>query len=74
MDAELIKNAKECAQEQGKSLSQLVADYFYALRAINKKDNKIKQNLPITTSLRGILKDAPISIKEYKDHLEKKYL
>jgi hypothetical protein len=70
LEDELIKQAKEHAKEQGKSLSQIVADYF----TIFTKQNKKQKIAPITQSLIGILKDSSLDEKDYKKHLEEKYL
>ncbi len=70
LEDELIKQAKEHAKEQGKSLSQIVADYF----TVFTKKNTKQKNAPITQSLIGILKDSSLDEKDYKKHLEEKYL
>lgn len=72
MDDSLIKRAKKYAREKGVSVSRLVANYFSALGelpASNEEDLP-----PITTSLSGILKDTDLDEKDYKKHLEEKYL
>lgn len=70
LEDELIKQAKEHAREQGKSLSQIVADYF----TVFTKENKKQKIAPITKSLIGILKDSNLDEEDYKKHLEEKYL
>ncbi len=70
LEDELIKQAKEHAKKQGKSLSQIVADYFTIFTIKNKK----QKIAPITQSLIGILKDSSLDEKDYKKHLEEKYL
>lgn len=69
----LINRAKVYAKKHGKSVSQIVGDYFSLL---NNKivSTKIKSTLPLTNSLRGVLKGINISEKDYKKHLEDKYL
>ena len=72
IDADLIKTAKKYAENSGKSVSQLVSDYFYLLD--KKKIKKSEQLGPIVTSLRGSLKNSGIDKKDYKKYLEDKYL
>ena len=69
----LINRAKVYAKKHGKSVSQIVGDYFSLL---NHKivESKIRPSLPLTNSLRGVLKGINISEKDYKKHLEDKYL
>lgn len=73
METELIQNAKAYAAVHGKSLSQLVADYFSELTSQSTPEEKLP---PLTQSLRGILSGAGKELDEesYKQHLEDKYL
>lgn len=73
MEAELVKNAKEYAASHGKSLSQLVADYFSTLLETSENAEKLP---PLTQSLKGMLSTSDHSVNEddYKKHLEDKYL
>lgn len=70
MDEALIEQAKRYAKEQGKSLSQVVADYFSAFTHTPEK----KPLAPATQSLLGIMKDNPLDEADYKQHLENKHL
>lgn len=85
MDEELVEQAKAHAQEQGKSLSKMVADYFRLLMLVGSEaaekpvkvvpENKLP---PITASLVGILAHVEEyqerSDKEiYHDYLQEKY-
>lgn len=70
LDDRLIEQAKAYAREKGRSLSQVVADYFHLL---NTKTIHDKKTPPITASLRGLLKDAGIDEKEYRKYLEGKF-
>ncbi len=72
MDPLLIKEAKIYAKQHGKSVSQIVMDYFSLLSRV--KDSREPLSLPLTKSLRGVIKGAHISEKDYKKHLENKYL
>ncbi|MGI9282053.1 MAG: DUF6364 family protein [Endozoicomonas sp.] len=72
MEAELVEYAKEYAANHGKSLSQLVADYFNAL--IDESDTTEKLP-PLTQSLKGAMAGSVVSTEEdYKEYLEDKYL
>ncbi len=72
LDDHLIKSAKKYSAQSGKSVSRIVSDFFVII-----KNEKLKKSSPVTPtvqSLRGILKDAGFSEKDYKIHLEEKYL
>ena len=70
MDDRLIANAKEYAASVGKSLSQLVAEYFAAnLSATAPRPSQT----PRVTKLRGSLKDSGIDADDYLNHLEEKH-
>ncbi|MCV2216554.1 DUF6364 family protein [Thauera sp. Sel9] len=68
MDARLIEQAKEQARLSGKSLSQLVADYFVQLG-----EAPLQQPLPpVVRALKGALKgrqDMPDE-QDYRRHAE----
>jgi hypothetical protein len=70
LESELIELAKAHAKQQGKSLSQIVADYFMIFTT---KSKKLKIS-PITQSLIGIIKIKDLDENDYKKHLEEKYL
>lgn len=72
LEEELIKSAKNHANNIGKSVSQMVADYFYLL---DKKSFKKPVKLtPIVKSLKGSLKNTDVNEDDYKSYLENKYL
>lgn len=72
LDRHLIEEAKSEAANRGKSLSQMVADFFETL---SHQPTKTRDELPpITRSLWGALKDSELSEADYKAHLRKKYL
>ncbi|MBL3591848.1 MAG: antitoxin [gamma proteobacterium endosymbiont of Lamellibrachia anaximandri] len=66
----LIQQAKNYAKQHGKSLSQVVTDYFKIL--INKAEGA--ETPPVTQSLIGIMESSDVDIDDYKRHLEEKYL
>lgn len=72
IDEKLIKAAKKYSASKGKSVSRLVSEYFQAL--VNEKLNEEENLTPTVKSLKGILKGKKISEKDYKKHLEEKYL
>lgn len=79
MDEEAIAQAKAVAQAQGKSVSQLVADYFVVLSEVNQlQAEKGQMALPeITKGLRGVMKQAVqpgLDEADYKQHLLDKHL
>ncbi|HYX09678.1 MAG TPA: DUF6364 family protein [Bacteroidales bacterium] len=72
LDDSLIRRAKKHAKQQGTSVSQMVADYF---ALIETEQPSTDHGLPpITASLAGILKNQEVQEKDYKKHLEEKYL
>lgn len=62
IDKKLISFAKHYASQSGKSLSQLVAEYFNLLE--NVVPEKKMPVTPITRSLIGVLRDSRISEKD----------
>lgn len=71
LDDELIEEAKSYAASTGKSVSQIVADYFKLLTT--KKPKQTLSSAPVTQSLRGLLRGVKIDEKDYRRHLEKKH-
>lgn len=69
LEDSLIEHAKEHARLSGKSLSQMVADYFSQL---DKRATPAPLP-PVTTALRGALASAPVDEQDYRDYLEGKY-
>ncbi len=90
LDEDLIARAKSYAQQQDRSLSQLVADYFAHLTVKSTAASKtrpagnqaVQAPGPITAGLRGALLPAtgkvpgktPKGRDDYRAHLEEKYL
>ena len=72
LDEALIKKAKAQAQKRGKSVSQLVADYFAVLDAVKEKPKEEKYG-PITESLRGALRGASVDKDDYYRYLAEKH-
>src|SRR5512133_3140506 len=72
LEDQLIEQAKAYAAQAGKSVSQVVADYFKMLTS--EKTTTITQSTPITKSLRGLLRESKLDEKDYKKYLEEKHL
>ncbi|HWR59556.1 MAG TPA: DUF6364 family protein, partial [Thermodesulfovibrionales bacterium] len=62
LEEELIAYAKEYASRTGKSVSQIVADYFKVLE--NRKGRPLPPSAPITRSLRGLLRNTGLDEKD----------
>ncbi|MFA7404803.1 MAG: DUF6364 family protein [Pelobacteraceae bacterium] len=72
LEDQLIEQAKSYAAQVGKSVSQVVADYFKMLTT--EKTKPTLPTTPITKSLRGLLRESRIDEKDYKKYLEEKHL
>jgi hypothetical protein len=72
LEEQLIEQAKTYAARAGKSVSQIVADYFKLLTSDKKKF--LPPSAPITHSLRGLLRESKLDEKDYKKYLEEKHL
>lgn len=70
MEENLIQKAKRYAEKSGKSVSQLVADFFSALGNYSQDDSLS----PNVRALKGVLKESSSSKEDYRKHLEDKYL
>ena len=71
LEAQLIAQAKSYAALAGKSVSQIVADYFKLLSS--KKKEPLPLSPPLTQSLRGLLRGAKLDEKDYQKYLEEKH-
>lgn len=70
LDEKLIEGAKRHSQESGRSISQLVADFF----AIIETPTGHVDVTPRVRSLRGVLAGHGLDDSDYRRHLEDKYL
>lgn len=71
VDSRLISRAKAHAQLTGKSVSQLVADYFAIMDTpISSEANELP---PITRELYGALANKSVDEADYHAYLEEKY-
>ena len=69
LDDKLIASAKRHSAESGRSISQLVADFF-ALIDTQGGDAEIT---PRVRALRGVLAGAGLDESDYRRYLEEKY-
>ena len=72
LDDELINRAQSYAKKSGKSVSQIVADYFSLLDA--KPELDTSEFTPLVRLLKGSLTGAKVDEKEYHKYLDEKYL
>jgi hypothetical protein len=62
---------KQWAKKHNESMSQLISDYLLRLRKIEESPFDIT---PIVDRLSGVIKGSRVTPKDYKKHLEEKYL
>ena len=72
LDDELIDQAKDYAARSGKSVSQVVADYFRLLPPA-KAQTGTPASTPLTDSLRGLLRGAALDEEDFRRHLLEKH-
>ena len=72
LDDDLIKRAKSHGRQVGKSVSQMVADYFRLLDATGEPPATDRPT-PKVESLRGLLKGTRLDEDAYRRHLEDKH-
>ena len=70
LEEQLIERAKAHAKKRGKSVSQMVAEYFVLL----DRDDQPETLAPLTRSLHGALGGAAVYEDTYRRHIEEKYL
>ena len=71
MEEELIERVKRYAKRTGKSVSQLVADFFAGLVMAAEDDSSYIS--PKVRSLRGSLKGTGVDRDDYGKHIREKY-
>ncbi|OGV69819.1 MAG: hypothetical protein A3K19_28870 [Lentisphaerae bacterium RIFOXYB12_FULL_65_16] len=71
MEDGLVRQAKREARRRGKSVSQMVAEYF---RSLARRPDSGGTLPPVTASLMGVLKGRGLSEPDHKRHLREKYL
>ena len=70
LDGELIARAKRHSADTGRSVSQLVADFFSLIEA---QDPGVEVT-PRVRALRGVLAGSGLDEDDYRRHLEIKHL
>ncbi len=72
LDDSVIRKAKKIARKRGTSVSRIFSDYI----SETEDEQKLDDLGEITVSMIGALRGVKIGDirKEYRDHLEKKYL
>ena len=70
LDSGLVQTAKSEANRRGKSVSQMVGEFFDALTSRRHEGPVLP---PITASLVGILKGRGGSESDYRKHLREKH-
>ncbi len=73
LDDELVRRAKKHAKKRGKSVSQLVADYFAILDEPIGEERE-EEMTPLVRSLAGVLEGYDVSEKDYYEYLGRKHL
>lgn len=71
LDDQLIADAKQHARQSGKSLSQMVAEYFVAITSPQAVEDELT---PTVSRLKGALAEAKVDRDDYRAYLEGKYL
>lgn len=69
LDDKLIARAKRHSADSGRSISQLVADFFALIDARDRS----AEITPRVRSLRGVLAGSALDESDYRRHLEEKY-
>jgi uncharacterized protein DUF6364 len=72
LDARLVNKAKAYAKRSGKSVSQMVADFFSMLGSPPEQDEP--KWTPTVRSLKGVLRGTGVSIEDYRRHIREKHL
>lgn len=70
LEAAVIKRAKRYAKNSGKSLSQMVSEYFEHLE---RPRMPVKKLGPITHKLKGALLKSGVDETDYRSYQEQKY-
>lgn len=71
LDDSLINRAKHAAEKRGKSVSQMVSEFFDSLDGGAQTKSVYP---PITSALLGALRGKFLSKDDYRRHLRDKYL
>lgn len=72
VEESLILQAKSYAKANGKSVSQIVAEFFTVLSSKSMDNPKTKAK-PVTAKLLGCMANSTLDENDYKEHLLSKY-
>ena len=70
LDDQLVRDAKQYARRAGKSLSQMVAEYFSAVTAPEAVSCELT---PVVSRLKGSLAGSKVDLGDYRAYLEEKH-
>ena len=75
LEEQLIHRAKDNARRSGRSVSQLVADYFALLESLSPAEAACEEDRlpPLTLSLYGVLADSGLDEADYGRYLDEKH-
>ncbi len=74
LEEQLIQSAKAHALASGKSVSQMVAEYFSLLGSPRGTQPLPQPIAPRVAKLKGVLKGTAADREDYRRYLEEKYL
>lgn len=70
LDGRLVRHAKQYAERSGKSLSQMVAEYFSAITSPKGSPSELT---PAVSKLKGALEGTGVAPEDYGAYLEEKH-
>lgn len=70
LDERLVRHAKQYAEQSGKSLSQMVAEYFSAVTSPAEPPSELT---PAVSELKGALAGTNVGPEDYGAYLEEKH-
>ncbi|MBC8179916.1 ribbon-helix-helix domain-containing protein [candidate division KSB1 bacterium] len=72
LEKNLVQRAKKFSKKTGVPISKLVADYFAKLDMdLSKEETELT---PLVQSLKGSLRGSDVSVRDYQQYIEDKYL
>lgn len=73
LEQRLIRRAKAYARRSGKSVSELVAEFFGRLESLPDDGASSVAQSPAVQSLVGVMRGASVDQADYREHLAEKY-
>jgi len=71
LEERLVRRAKAYARRSGKSVSQMVADYFLLL--LGREPEEAELLPPTVKLLKGSLRGRRVDRRDYRRHIEEKH-